>query len=88
MTFQVNATVKRVDHRPGVVTVTMDARADEIVTAPYGGAQVAGIFSNTEGKILTAAITLELEGDESPFVGGEVVGLSGHFSVPQRVGDG
>jgi len=84
MTFQVNATVKNVWIANGLVSVTLDARADEIVTSPYGGTRVAGISSNTEGKILYAQIILQFEAEESPFVGGEVVALNGHFSVPAR----
>lgn len=84
MTFQINATVTEVvpdeldSHNTAVI---LRAFAGDTVEA-FGNTSQA-IYSNTEGKILGAQITLVIEGEEAPLAVGDVVSMSGHFSAPK-----
>jgi hypothetical protein len=84
MTFTINATVTE------VVPDELDKRNTAVILRAFAGDTVEGfggntmqaIYSNTEGKILGAQITLVIEGDEPPLAVGNVVPFTGHFTAP------
>jgi hypothetical protein len=83
MTFSINATVTEVvpdELDPHNTAVILRAFAGDTVES-YGNTLQA-IYSNTEGKILGAQITLVIEGAEQPLAVGQIVPFQGHFTAP------
>lgn len=93
MTLVINATVKTTGLDTGGNSVAyLEAIGDETVTMKqnYAGApeyEAQQIISNTEGKVLSATITIVTEGDQPAVEVGQVISFSGHFTkvVPAPV---